>query len=118
MWMRAALITVMMAGGPALALAADPVGHYSVEGTNPDGHGTYSGEVAVTKTGDTYKIVWKIGGEEYVGTAVGDSKFLGMSYKSGDETGLALYGDSGSGWTGIWTYAGSRTLGTERWTRE
>ena len=42
-----------------------------------------------------------------------------MSYKSGRNTGIALYGhDEKDGWKGIWTYAGGRTVGTEKWRRD
>ena len=46
------------------------------------------------------------------------SKFLAVSYKSGDNTGLALYGDDGDNWSGPWTYAGATTIGKEEWIRQ
>lgn len=104
--------------GSAFAQAADPAGSYKIEGNNPDHGSDYSGTVEVTKTGDTYKIVWTIDGTKYIGTGIGDENFLAVSYKSGDHTGLALYGEKGSDWVGIWTYAGGKALGAEKWTRE
>jgi hypothetical protein len=101
-----------------LAFAGDPVGHYKVDGTGPSGGNAYSGEVSVEKTGDTYKVVWTIGQQEFIGTGVGNDEFMTVAYKSGDNTGIALYGQDGTGWKGIWTYAGGTTLGTEKWTRE
>ena len=112
---------VVAAGAAAFlictAALADPVGRYSVRGTNPGGGSPYSGEVAVTKTGDTYRIVWNVGGQTYTGTGIGSDDFLAVSYRSGNETGLALYNRKPNGtWEGIWTYAGARQIGTDRWT--
>ena len=45
----------------AVAFAADPIGEYSVEGTNPGGNGKYSGTVTVEKTGETYRVIWVVG---------------------------------------------------------
>ena len=100
------------------AYAADPVGTYTVEGTNPGGSGNYSGTVTVTKTGETYNVVWVIGGTRYIGTGIGNKDFIAVSYRSGNNTGLALYGEDGGNWTGIWAYSGSRQLGAEEWKRQ
>lgn len=98
---------------------ADVVGHYKIEGKNPEGSADYTGTVDVKKTGDTYQIIWHVdGGDKFVGTAIGDDTFLSSAYKSGDNTGLALYVKKGDAWEGIWTYAGGRKLGTEKWTAE
>ena len=110
------LVTALMMSG--MAFAADPVGHYSVKGTSPNGGSDYSGDVTVQKTGDTYSVVWTIGDTKFIGTGVGNDEFLTVSYKSGDNTGLALYGHDAEGWTGVWTYAGGKTLGTEKWVRD
>ena len=96
---------------------ADPAGEYHAEGTNPGGGGAYRGTVSVTKTGETYRIVWDIQGQRYVGTGIGNKDFLAVSYRSGNETGLALYGEESGGWVGIWAYQGGRNLGAERWRR-
>ena len=74
--------------------------------------------VRVTKTGDTYKVVWAVGGDTYVGTAIGNQKFFAVSYRSGANTGLAMFAEKGDAWDGIWTYAGGKTIGTETWTRD
>jgi hypothetical protein len=88
----------------AAAFAADPVGTYDVRGSNPGGGSSYRGTV--------------IGGTRYVGTGIGNKDFIAVSYKSGSDTGLALYGASGGNWTGIWTYAGGKEVGPEVWMRE
>jgi hypothetical protein len=41
-----------------------------------------------------------------------------VSYRSGNDTGLALYREDGSNWDGIWTYAGGKQIGMERWLRQ
>ena len=102
----------------ASAWAADPVGLYNVSGKNPGRQGSYSGTATVEKTGETYKVTWDIGGTIYVGTAIGDKSFLAVSYRSGNNTGLALYGEDGGNWQGIWTYQKGTKLGAEVWTRQ
>lgn len=100
------------------AFAADPVGKYDVAGANPGGGDKYHGTVTVEKTGDTYRVVWVVGGTRYIGTGIGNKDFLAVSYRSGNDTGLALYGSDGGNWAGIWTYAGGREVGPEMWKRQ
>lgn len=114
-WLAAgAVVLVSMTA----ALAADPVGKYDVEGANPGGNGKYRGTVTVEKTGDTYRVVWVVSGTRYIGTGIGNKDFLAVSYRSGNDTGLALYGSDGGNWSGIWTYAGGREVGPEIWKRQ
>ncbi len=82
----------------ATAFAADPGGSYSVAGSNPGGGGKYSGTVTVEKTGQTYRVIWIVGGMRYVRTGIGDKDFLAISYKAGSDTGVALYGSDGGNW--------------------
>ncbi len=100
------------------ALAAEPVGSYLVEGSNPGGSSKYTGTVTVERTGETYRVIWVVGGTRYIGTGIGDKNFIAVSYRSGGDTGLALYGEDGGNWVGLWTYAGGRELGAERWLRK
>jgi hypothetical protein len=102
----------------AAAFAADPAGTYDVEGTNPGGGSRYGGTVTVSKTGDTYRVVWVVGSTRYIGTGIGNKDFIAVSYRSGNDTGLALYGADGGNWKGIWTYAGGREVGAEIWKRQ
>lgn len=99
------------------AALADPVGTYRVDGTDPGNGGSYSGTVSVERTGQTFKVVWLINGTRYFGTGIGNKDFLAVSYRSGNQTGLALYAPDGDGWTGVWTYAGGTEMGTDRWKR-
>ena len=99
------------------AALADPVGFYLVNGTDAANGNPYSGTVRVERTGDTFRVTWIVGNTQYDGTGIGNAEFLAVSYRSGNVTGLALYGTKGDGWEGIWAYAGGRRVGTERWQR-
>ena len=103
---------------PFAAFAADPVGRYTIEGAGPNNGAAYTGTVEVSRTGDTFRVTWLIDGQRYVGTAIGNNQNLAVAYRSGNETGLAVYGENGSNWTGTYAYAGGSQLGTERWTRQ
>jgi hypothetical protein len=115
--MRHLFVVAALLWSVATAFAADPVGSYRVEGTNPGGGSSYSGTVNVEKTGQTYRVIWVVGGIRYVGTGIGDKDFLAVSYKSGSDSGLALYGSDDGNWTGVWAFSGARTMGTEIWKR-
>ena len=110
----AAAILVLTA---VAAWAGDPVGSYSVVGSNPGGRGRYAGTVDVERTGETFRVIWRIGGQTFVGTGIGSNKGFAVTYQSGNQTGLAIYGANGDGWEGVWTYTGGRQVGGEMWTR-
>lgn len=110
-------VTAVLLSTAMSAFAADPVGTYDISGTNPSGGSTYSGTVTVTKTGETYRVVWIVGDTRYVGTGLGNKDFIAVSYRSGDDTGLALYGPDGGNWAGLWTHAGGQNVGAEIWKR-
>ena len=116
--MRILAVLFALLIGTTVAFAADPVGTYTVTGSNPSDGSHYRGTVTVTRTGDTYRVVWKIGNARYEGTGLGDKDFLAVSYASGHSSGLALYGADGGNWDGVWTYAGSRKVGAETWKRQ
>jgi hypothetical protein len=99
------------------AAFADPVGQYNVQGTNPGNNSAvYSGTVGVQRTGDTYQIVWMVGGTRFTGTGIGNANFLAVAYKSKGFSGLALYaGQQDGSWQGIWTTDGGTVIGTEKW---
>jgi hypothetical protein len=116
--MRYLAIVAALLWSATLAFAADPVGTYRVEGNNPGSGSKYRGTVRVERTGKTYRVVWDVAGTRYIGTGIGDKDFLAVSYKSGNDSGLALYGARGEDWGGVWTYSGGRDVGAEIWTRE
>ena len=115
--MRIIAILAALLIGTAAAFAADPVGNYDIAGTNPGSGSHYSGTVSVSRTGQTYRVVWVVGGTRYVGTGIGDRDFLAVSYRAGNDSGLALYGAEGGNWEGVWAYAGARQMGAEIWKR-
>lgn len=118
---------------PSYALAG-PEGVYRVEGTNPGDGSAYSGTVAVERNGQTYTVVWDVGGSEYIGTGLGaayanghytmgpassDDSVMAVSYISGNSFGQTFYVEQSNGqWIGIWAYGGAREIGTETWTPE
>jgi hypothetical protein len=116
--MRFVAVIVALLISTVVAFAGDPVGSYSVEGTNPGNGSRYKGTVVVERTGKTYRVVWNVAGTRYVGTGIGNEDFIAVSYKSGNDSGLALYGAKGDDWAGVWTYSSGRDVGTEVWSRE
>jgi hypothetical protein len=116
--MRNLLAVVALLASATVAFAADPVGSYSIVGTNPGSGSQYRGTAKVERTGKTYRVTWVVGGTRYVGTGIGNHEGLAVSYKSGNSSGLALYGADGGNWEGVWTYSGGRDIGTEVWKRQ
>ncbi|MBL0372739.1 hypothetical protein JJB09_11925 [Rhizobium sp. KVB221] len=131
--MRLKLIAVtLVAVATASAALADPVGKFKVQGTNPDDSGDYTGTVSVTRTGETYKVVWTVGETETIGIGlgghtVGSSYRLGpaspqdnvisIAYNSGEGAGIALYTEDADGvWHGVWALEGEEKSATETWT--
>lgn len=109
--------------GAAIALAmmatsalAQVAGRYNIDGRNPDGSG-YSGTAEVQPTGDTFRVTWTIGGQRYVGTGIGTDDALAITYRSGNNTGVALLFREGSQYKVVWTFAGGTSLGSEDWSR-
>ena len=101
----------------ATAAWADPSGGYSVEGANPGGEGAYKGTVQVSKNGDAYQVVWRIGKDTFTGTGIGNDDFLAVGYDAGGGSpGIAAFARKGAGWQGVWTYFGKDKIGTENWT--
>jgi hypothetical protein len=100
------------------AYAAEFANRYTVEGQSPGGGSPYEGQVVVKQTSDAiYEIVWTIGSDKFVGTGIGSPEGLAVGYKSGSDTGIAIYSEEKGGViTGFWTYAGGKQIGTEKWT--
>jgi hypothetical protein len=102
----------------SLVFAGDPAGRYTLTGSNPGGNGRYSGTVTVERTGDTFRVTWDIGRQTFVGTGIGSDKGFTVTYRSGNQTGLAIYGSKGDGWEGVWTYTEGQAIGGEAWVRQ
>lgn len=130
--MRPKLLAAVMAALllPCTALAG-PEGLFHVKGANPDDGQEYTGTVKVTRKGDVYRVVWKIGTDETVGIGLGlrlvDGQMvagaatdadtgIAVSYASGDTPGSATYTEFADGtWRGVWAYKGDKTVSTEEW---
>ena len=113
--MAALAVALVMSSGLALRRRS---GRQLQRGRQQSGRqGRYSGTVTVERTGDTFRVTWDIGSQTYVGTGIGSEKGLAVSYRSGNQTGLAIYGANGDNWEGVWTYTGGREVGGEAWTR-
>ncbi|MGV3552876.1 hypothetical protein [Rhizobium sp.] len=131
--MRPTSIAIVLASIllPATAMAG-PEGTYQVKGNNPDDAGDYTGKVEVTRKGEVYQVVWKIGDDETVGVGIGtrivDGRMItgpasdadtgiSVSYVSEETAGNATYTESPDGrWRGVWIYQGATTVSTEEWT--
>jgi hypothetical protein len=102
---------------PAAAQDADLTGRYRVEGSNPGGTGQYKGEAAVIRTGETYQVVWRLGGQEYRGTGVVRDGGLAVVYQVGGQSpGVVLYRVMANGsLSGTWVGLGGEALGSEVW---
>ena len=114
------------------AAFAGPEGTYDVVGTNPDGDGEYRGVVTVTRTGETYRVVWDVQGTRFIGTGLGaiirDNQIIVGAAQKGDSGlsvgyvaednsfGVALYFRQNDGsWDGVWAYGGGSNVATENW---
>ena len=96
--------------------AADIEGTYSAQGTNPGGKGEYTGSVIISKTKDTYKIVWSVGGV-YIGTGIIVDGTLSVTYvdESSKSSGLVVYKilENGKKLEGVWCAYNGTELGKE-----
>lgn len=95
--------------GPTLA------GKHSVEGKHPNGN-EYKGEVEIEKTGDVYKLTWKVGDRTYhgVGIEAGEGR-LAVAYGRKD-FGCILYDLAGGAdeIQGKWAGRDDTTLHVEK----
>lgn len=124
------LLTALLLLAPGLS-RADPAGAYDVKGVNADDGSTYTGEVNVTRTGETYKVVWTIGDKPLSGIGVGmrvvdgqivsgpaspDDIGLSIAYSSDGTVGTVIYFEQPDGtWHGTWAYDGWDHVSTEDW---
>jgi hypothetical protein len=129
--MRLKSIACVLALALPTAGFADPVGTFDVRGVNPDDSQQYTGTVRVTRTGQTYHVVWEIAGQELIGTGIGlkmidgrivasgaskDDIGISIAYGSGDSFGTVAYFEQPDGtWHGIWAYDGWKQVSTEDW---
>jgi hypothetical protein len=115
-------LTVLLAicpGSPAQA--ADIQGTYKAAGSNPGGKGQYQGNVIISKSGETYKVVWSVG-TAYVGTGIVMGDVLSVAYTDEGKKwfGIVVYRIKSGGKVleGVWSGHNGRKLGEETLTRE
>ncbi len=92
----------------------DITGIYTLRGTNFDGS-AYAGEVTITKSDNTYNIIWSIGKQQsQTGTGTFDGTQLIARWQEGKNSGDAIYALQPDGsLIGIWTQDGHDGQGTE-----
>jgi hypothetical protein len=79
---------------------------FTLEGTNPDGS-TYTGGMALTKSGDLYTVAQSSGDTAWTGTGISNGELFAVSYGEGEGCGVALYTiDSDGVLSGPWGVLG------------
>lgn len=116
--MRAFITAFSLLAFPSLALALDIAGSYRLEGANPDGAGRYTGSAEVRRTGDTFQVVWRIGGQVQQGTGILLNDVFSVTYRQdGAMPGIAVYEVGQEGvFSGTWAPVGSSAVDMEVWT--
>lgn len=99
----------------------DITGEYSCRGSNPGG-GTYFGKVAITKTGQTYRIQWKIGRNQVdAGVGIREGNVLAVCFAGEGGAGVVAYkiekGEDGPRLVGRWAGLGDQKAQSETLTR-
>ncbi|MEM9999279.1 MAG: hypothetical protein AAF940_00225 [Pseudomonadota bacterium] len=128
---KASLSLAMICAGITSA-AAGPEGLYFTKGVDDDGT-EYVGTVSIVRTGETYRILWRLADTVYRGAGLGAAPLNGAT-KIGpassdddvltvgftgttDKSGVAFFVEQSDGsWHGIWTQYGSHNIATETWT--
>lgn len=107
--------------GAAEANADEPIaGTYDARGENPGGK-KYLGVVEIVATGQTYRVLWRIGSQTIQGIGVATPTSLAVAFGGGGfaNAGIVLYERASQDtWCGIWTSGNGRTLGREMLTRK
>ncbi|WP_437282399.1 serine/threonine-protein kinase [Sorangium sp. So ce375] len=93
--------------GPAASSDVDLAGTYDiVSSRNPGGQGSYTGNVLLSRSGDTYRIAWIITkGAGYEGLAFVQGQTLAVGWASGGPYGAAAYRIDGGRLHGQWIAA-------------
>jgi len=105
----------------APAHAADIEGTYKASGANPGGKGQYKGNVIISKSGETYKVVWSVG-TAYIGTGIKVGDVLSVAYTDEGKKwfGIVAYKIKSGGKVleGLWSGHNGRKLGKETLTKK
>jgi hypothetical protein len=97
----------------------DLAGKYRCEGRDFDGD-KYSGEVTITKNGDTYLLEWdvtfeKAGGSKYAGVGLLTDNILSASWEGQTKAGVMVYRVAKNGeLNGRWTIRGNKETRMEK----
>ena len=99
----------------------DIAGEYSCQGGGDRG-GVYSGKVTITKTGETYRVQWKIAsGEAHVGVAIREGNVLSVCFVGQRVAGVVSYkidkDKHGPRLVGRWAGVGDKKTQSETLTR-
>src|SRR5262245_44628635 len=104
----------------ASAASAQPVGTFRVEGRNPgvtSGPPSYTGVVTISRTGDSYAVVWLVGGARtrVEGRGLFQNGVFAAAYPNAQPAGatLVVYTRRGNTWVGRWLVSGNSAPGTE-----
>lgn len=92
-------------------------GNYHATGVNPDG-GRYEAVVAVSKSGQTYKVAWAVGDQQYVGTGILQGDAFAVVWVGGNDLppGLIVYKvNADRTFEGTYAYLGGTQLAFETW---
>jgi hypothetical protein len=118
--LRVVLLGVLLLAvgfAPTPSSAAELAGEYEVHG-HEMGDGRYNGKAAVTKSGDTYAVVWMFGPDIHRGTGIllGDTFSIVFYVRQSPVPGLAVYHVEEDGTlTGQFTVLGGKKVGAEMW---
>lgn len=116
------LLAIAVAGfflaASALPGQARGAGNYSLKGSESNG-GAYAGTSTLSQLGeDTWRVVWRIGGQTWTGYGIGDGKFIAMNFSGNGQSGVMLLiaSDDDEGYKAVWAYNGERIAGgRETW---
>ncbi|MGL5447792.1 MAG: hypothetical protein ACRDBL_10820 [Rhabdaerophilum sp.] len=103
---------------PVVASAQGP-GQYRIKGVDARSKAAYSGTAQLTQTGEsTWRIVWRIGGQTWNASGIGDAKVIAANFSAQGSSGVfLLVAKDGGGYEAVWNYTNETTVGTEEWAK-
>ncbi len=114
--MRHLLLTTALLAGLAAPAVAQRAGTYGVEGQAADGT-RYQGSATLAPLGqNTWRVTWRVGTDtsQGVGILIPEGPMLVVGYRSGSETGVAVYAVQPDGrLLGTWTQGLGGGIGSE-----
>lgn len=107
----------VVTGEESLEGPAGLEGKYKITSGKSSTGTSYSGEVAIIHTGETYSLNWTLPNESYRGVGILQGDLLVVAWGSGKGYGVVTYEISDGKLDGKWAAAGSESLGTEALTK-